>query len=209
MQIWLKVLWVVVTIINIASVGWFLLGATANFQRSLDLIATVTMVFFWIPSIVLTILSIRLLIKGWSPSSNVAYAGFFFGVILLLLFSVFLVQGVNTRGWLTEEITSDSLKITSDKKYEYRIDLINVFQKNSRGRLYVRNVSTGEEMNIAVDIHTDKIVVITTREEGMNWVLMEPTDSPDRYNLYTTKELRIPNEKFEIDVGTGISRRLE
>ncbi|MEX2460402.1 MAG: hypothetical protein WD469_03750 [Paenibacillaceae bacterium] len=210
MQIWLKVLWVVVTIINIASIAWFLLGSTANFQRSLDLIATVTLIFFWIPSILLTVLSIRLLIKGWSPSSNVAYLVLIFGIALLLIFSVFLYRGVNTRGWLTDKITSDSLKITSDKKYEYRIDLINLFQKNSHGRLYVRNVSTGEESNIAVDLHTNKIVSIGIKQGRMNyWVLMEPTDVSGRYNLNTTEEFGIPKEIFEIDVETGTSRRLE
>jgi hypothetical protein len=206
---WLKILWVVAIVISFASLAWFLLGSTANFQRSLDLIATITLIFFWIPSLVLTILAILLLIKGWTPSSNGAYAGFFFGVILLLLLSVFLVKGVNTNGWLTERITSDSLKITSDKKYEYRIDLINVFQKNSRARLYVKNVSTGKEMDVPVDIHTKKIVVLMTRKEGMDWVLMEPTDSPDRYNLFTAEELDIPQEQFEIDVVTETSRRLK
>jgi hypothetical protein len=206
---WLKILWVVAIVINTASLAWFLLGTTANFQRSLDLIATVTLIFFWIPSVILTTWSIRLLIKGWSPASNVAYTGFFFGVSLLLLFSFFLFQGVNTRGWLTEKITSDSLKLTSDKKYEYRIDLINVFQKNSHARLYIKNVSTGKEMNVAVDNHTDKIVSYGSSKEGMNWVLMEPTQLPNRYYLYTTRELRIQEEQFEIDVGTETSRRLK
>ncbi|MBV6714161.1 hypothetical protein ACFVVQ_22730 [Paenibacillus chitinolyticus] len=207
---WLKIIWVVAIVINIVSVNWFLIGATANFQRSLDLIATVTLIFIWIPSIALTVLSIVLLKKGWMPSSSRSYVGFILGVIILLLLSVSLFRGVDTQGWLTERITSDSLKLTSDKKYEYRIDLINVFQKNSHARLYIKNVSTGEEMNIAVNIQTNKMVSMGIEHGRTNdWVLMERTDISGRYNLYTTKDLRVPSEKFEIDVETGTSRRLE
>ncbi len=133
---------------------------------------------------------------------------FYVGLLLLLLFSVFLFKGVHIQGWLTEKITSDSLKVTSDKKYEYRIDLINVFQKNSRGRLYVKNVASGEEMSIPIDIHTSRIVGLGIKKVN-NWVMIEPTDESSRYILYTTKELGIPEEKFEIDVGTSTSRRLE
>ncbi|MCM1988850.1 hypothetical protein [Oceanirhabdus seepicola] len=106
-------------------------------------------------------------------------------MILFLIFSVFLIQSVNTQGWLTEKITSDPLKITSDEKYEYRIDLINVYQINSRARLYIRNVSTGEEMNIAIDIQTDKIATLMISED-IDWVIMEPSGVSDRYILYTT-----------------------
>ncbi len=211
MIVYLKIIWVVALVINIACMTWFLIGSTANFQRSFDIISTIYLVFFWIPSIILTIVSIRLLIKGWVPSGNAAYVGFIFGVLLLLIFSYNLFQGVNTRGWLTEVITSDSLKVTSDKKYEYRIDLINVFQKNSHARLFVRNRSTFEEMEIAVDIHTNNIIVLgINRTEENHWVLMEPTDTKDHYILATTREVgSIFGERFEIDIGTRTSKRLK
>ncbi|RXZ79065.1 hypothetical protein EBB07_24755 [Paenibacillaceae bacterium] len=212
MPTWVKPLWCFAFIVNVVSIVWFLIGSTANFQRSLDLIATATLLFFWIPSIFLSLLSIALFLKGWTPSNNVARALFYFGVLLLLCFSVFLFKGVNTQGWLTERITSDSLKITSDLKYEYRIDLINLFQKNSQARLYVRNVSTGVESSIPVDIYTNKIFSIgIERGKGQlnNWVLMKPTDLPDRYYLSTTRELRIQEEQFKIDIGTGTSKRLK
>ncbi|NBI31020.1 hypothetical protein [Chengkuizengella marina] len=207
MNILLKIPWVLLTIFSTASLVWFLLGSTANFQRSLDLVGTVTLIIVWIPNFIITVVSIVLLIKGWIPSSLVTYAGFIICMIILVISSVSLFQGVNTKGWLTEVIRSDQLKITSDEKYEYRIDLINVFQKNSSARLYVRNMSTGEEANIPVDIHVDKIRGLRTID--IDWVIMELSDVPNRYILYTTKELGIPEEKFEIDVVTGTSRRLK
>lgn len=129
-------------------------------------------------------------------------------MILLTILSVYLIQSVSTQGWLTEKITSDSLKITEDDKYEYRVDLINVFQKNSHARLYVKSAATGEEISIPVDIHTDKIVGLGIKKIN-NWVIMKPSNESNRYSLYTTKELGIPEEIFEIDLLTGTSKRLE
>lgn len=60
--------------------------------------------------------------------------------VLWLLITVF-----STQGWLTEKITSDSLKITADNKYEYRVELINVFLINSHARLYVKVLHLGKK----------------------------------------------------------------
>lgn len=101
MRLWLKVLWVIATVFNVASLVWFLIGVTANFQRGLDLVGTVILIQVWIPSLIFTVLSIRLLIKKWIPPSGIVYAS---GVMLFLLFSVYLIQSVNTQGWLTKKL---------------------------------------------------------------------------------------------------------
>jgi hypothetical protein len=208
-QIWFKSLWVVVTIFSAVSLVWFLLGSTSNFHRALDIVGTYLLIQAWIPALAIMILSIVLLIKGWTPSSRVTYIGFFSGLILLLFLSVSLIQNVSAQGWLNEKNTSDSLKITSDGKYEYRINLINLFQKNSHARLYLKVVSTGEELRIPIDIQTDKIVGLGVKKVN-NWVMLEPLDvSSSRYILYTTKELGITEERFEIDIIEGTSKKLE
>lgn len=203
----LKIIWMGAIVLSIFSILWFLLGSTANFQRPLDLINTFTIIYGWIPSIVLVIVSARLLTKGWTPTNGLAYGKLFLMIALQIVLSVSLIKDVSIKGWLIEEITSDSLKVTKDKEYEYRIDLVNLFQKNSSARLYVRNITTGKESLIHLDIHVNKIHGIVTGE--YDWVIMEPSDVPERYNVYTTKKLTIPEEKFEIDIGAGTSRRLK
>lgn len=208
-QIWLKILWIVVTIFSAVSLVWFLLGSTSNFHRVLDIVGTYLLIQAWIPALAIMILSIVLLIIGWTPSSRVTYIGFFSGFILLLFLSVSLIQNVSAQGWLNEKITSDSLKISSDGKYEYRINLINLFQKNSHARLYLKVVSTGEELRIPIDIQTDKIVGLGVKKVN-NWVMLEPLDvSSSRYILYTTKELGITEQRFELDIIEGTSKKLE
>lgn len=192
-----------------ASLIWFIFGSTANFQRPLDLVNSVTLTFVGIPSLLLTATSVVLLLKKWNPAaSGLAYIGFYSGVIVLLVLSMVLIKSVSSQGWLTEKVTSDSLKITSDEKYQYRIDLINLFQKNSYAKLYVKNVATNEEVSIPVDIETDKIVGLGIKETN-NWVTMEPSEASNRYVLYTTKELGIPEEKFKIDIASRTSEEVK
>ncbi|MNJ49660.1 hypothetical protein D3C77_449050 [compost metagenome] len=130
------------------------------------------------------------------------------GVGLPILLSAVLIQSVNTHGWTNEKIRSDTLKISADGKYEYRVDLINLFQRNGHARLYLKNVSTGEETYITTEIQVRKIKTLAVGEVN-HWIKLEPTDNVSHYILNTTKELGIPEEKFEIDIATRTSRKLE
>lgn len=190
------------------SLIWFILGSTASFQRSLDIVGSVTLTFVGIPSLVLTLVSIRMLLKRWVPTSGIAYASFIVGIVLLIFLSVVLIKSVDTRGWITEKVTSDSLKFTADEKYEYRIDIINVFQKNSRAQLHVRNVATGEISRIPISMQTEKIVTLRI-EKVNNWVFMEPTEISEKYILHTTSDLGVPKKKFEIDIAEETAKEIK
>lgn len=198
----------IIIILSASSFVWFLLGSTAYFQRGMDIIGTTYLWGAGIPVLLFAILFTILLIKGWTPTRGVDYFGICVGLVLSMLFSAALIQSVSTHDWTNEKIKSDTLKMTADEKYEYRVDLINLFQRNSRARLYLKDVSSGEETYIPTEIQTRKIVGLMVSEVN-HWVKLEPTDNTSHYNLYTTKELGIPEEKFEIDIATRTSRKLE
>lgn len=208
MQGWFRVLLIVVIVLSIFSFVWFLLGSTGYFQRGMDIIGTTILMGAGIPVLALTTLFTILLLKGWTPTYGEEYVGFFSGLVLLILLSFSLIQSVNTHGWMNEKIRSDSLKITADEKYQYRVDLINLFQRNSHARLFLMEINSEEEMYISIDIQTRKIKGLGIKEIN-HWVRLEPTDESSRYILYTTEELDIPEQKFEIDIKTGTSRRLD
>ncbi|MFC5701464.1 hypothetical protein ACFPVX_09210 [Cohnella faecalis] len=204
MQLWLRLLLVAVIIFCASSFVWFLLGSTAYFQRSMDIIGTTA---FWgaaVPVLLFVGLFIILLIKGWKPTSGGQYAAISIGLLVSILLSVVLIQSVSTNGWANEKIESDSVKVTADKKYEYRIELISLFQKNGHARLYLKDSGSGTETYIPVDIQTRKIVGLGVKKVN-HWVMLEPTDTESEYILYTTKELGIPEEKFKIDIIAGTS----
>lgn len=207
MPIWLRILLIAIVIFSVSSFVWFLLGSTAYFQRGMDIIGTT---YFWgagIPVLLFAVVFTILLIKGWAPTSGIDYVGIGVALVLTILISAALIQSVNIHGWAKEKIRSDSLKTTADSKYEYRIDLINLFQRNSNARLYLRDIGSGEEMYIPVDIQTHKIVVLRVGKVN-HWILLEPTDEPSRYFLSTTGDLGIPEEKFQIDIRAGTSSRV-
>ncbi|GAB6929086.1 hypothetical protein JCM10914A_30690 [Paenibacillus sp. JCM 10914] len=208
MPFWCKLLWIGAAIFGVYSLIWFVMGATSNFQRQMDLPETVKLMFLGGPTLFLLVLSFWLFIVKWNISSKVSHFFFIVGLLVLITFSIILIKNTTTEGWLEERVKSDSIKITSDQLYEYRIDLVNAFQKNSYARLYVRDVSTNEEKNIALDIETRNIVVLFSGVDKTDWVYMEPTDISGNYILNTTEELGIPEERFKIDMELAISKKL-
>ncbi|MDQ0196433.1 hypothetical protein [Paenibacillus wynnii] len=208
MKVWLRLLLIAVIIFIVSSVVWFLLGSTAYFQRGMDIIGTTYLLGAGIPVLLFAILFTILLTKRWSPTDGVDYVGICVALVISTLLAAALIQSVSTNGWSNENIESDSIQITADEKYEYRTDLINLFQRNSSARLYLKEVGLGEEVFIPVDIQTGKIVGLGVSEVN-HWVMLEPTDEPSRYILYTTKELGIPIERFKIDTVAGTSERVE
>lgn len=208
MHILFRVLLVVVILLSALSFFWFILGSTAYFQRGMDILGTTYFVGAGIPVLVCAILLTVLLFKGWTPTGGGQYTAVFIGVLGSLLLSAVLIQSVNTHGWAKEKIQSDTLKITTDNRYEYRIDFINLFQRNSNARLYLKDLDSGKEIYIPVDIQTNEIVVLGVSKVN-HWVRLEPTDIAYQYHLYTTKDLRdLPEEKFKIDVLAGTSSRV-
>ncbi|MFC3800910.1 hypothetical protein [Cohnella sp. GCM10012308] len=208
MRLWTKVLWWSSSLFGLFSFVWFLLGTTAGFQRSLDLVATVILVYSGIPCLVISVIFLFLLLKSWTPIGGIKQAGALMGMMLLLALSVLLLRNVHTEGWLSEKVTSDSMKFTTDGKYEYRLELINLFQRNSKARLYLKRVSDGKIKTIPVEIQTNRIVGLGVKRVN-NWAVLEKTDTRDHYDLVTTKELQRSEEKFEIDMVAGTSKRME
>lgn len=195
----LRFIWILAILINISSIIWFIFGTTANFQREADLVSTVIFVYFGIPSILLIILSIILLFKGWIPSSSWGIVIVSIIILSMLSISPTLFKNVTTSGWLSENVVTDTLQITADGQYEYQFELINLFQKNSNARLCIKRISTGEEIRFPLDMPINKIKVLS-RGKVNYWIVMEETAEKDKYILYTTSEFPLSDEKYEIDV---------
>jgi hypothetical protein len=197
---WIKIPWILAIILNLVSMIWFLLGTTANFQRSLDLVGTVTLIFCWIPSLLIVYLSINALIKESSPTNFRVLIL----IIVLLILAVNLFKAVNTTGWLYDDITSDPIKTTTDGKYEYRTELVNLFQKNSRAQLYLRNVSNEQEIYIPLEVNTNEIhgIEVSSTEDWM-WAVLSKSNLPDHYELTTTEKLPVPQKRFLINIKKG------
>lgn len=206
---WLRVLWISAILINLSGVIWFILGSTANFKRGIDLISTVILMFFVIPSIIIIVLSVTLLFKRWSALKG-GIIGIFFMITCMCMFLLTptMFKSVNTSGWLTESVQTDTLQTTEDGQYEYCIEIINLFQRNSNARLYVKDVSTAEVRRIHLELPIYEIHGIGVGKVNY-WVELKPASQTDKYILHTTNEFPLAGLGFEIDVSKGEALKLE
>ena len=218
MQIALKSIWITAIVVISLSLMWFLLGSTAFFQRNIDIVTTFIFTYVWVPALLLIGVSILCLKKGWVPSNIFIQIGLAIGIITLsVIFSSTLFRYVNTSGWLKESVTADYTQTTPDGKYEYKLELINLFQKNSCSRLSVKDISTGNEMTIPVDIRAEEIRAIIAPDSTRtvphipSWVWAEMTRSGAEtvYILTTTEHLKDTIEKFEIDMEAKTAKKIE
>ena len=111
---------------------------------------TVILVMCGIPSLILLAFSLFVLKMG-GVKSSFGVLGACCVIILLILLSVPLYKNVNISGWLIEDVDTDSKQITTDNQYEYCIELVNTFQRNSSVRLYLKNMQNNEEIRIKLD----------------------------------------------------------
>lgn len=208
MPTWFKVVVVSILILSVSSLIWFIAGSTAYFQRGMDIVGTAYLILIAVPLLGLVLGFTQILLEGWTPATSVHHFGVFVGILLSIVLCVILIHSVASNGWTEKKIESDSLKITADGKYEYRIELINLFQSNSNARLYLKEVESEEEKYIPINIQTREINSLIVGKVN-NWVILEPAKNSSRYFLSTTEKLRLPQEQFEIDVEKGSSRKLE
>lgn len=196
------------TLINLCAVIWFVLGTTANFQRSMDLISTVILAYFGVPSVVLIILSAILIFKSWRPSSLWGILGIMVVIVSMLSLSPTLFKYVNTSGWLTEHVTTDTLQVTNDGRYAYQLEWINRFQRNSYARLYLKSLSIEEETRIPLDMKVSQIKAITVNTTDNYWIRLEQSSGPDYYLLHTTESFPL-KYIFNVDVRKGTAELVQ
>lgn len=198
-------IFILAIIINSVSLIWFILGASGFFMRGFDLIMTVLFMYLGIPSIILLIVSVILLYKYKKDSMIVITTKFLLLVIFMVL-AYNLYISVDKYGWLEPRIFSEEIKQTEDKKYEYKIELVNMFQKNSYARLYMRGMETNDIKYISLDINTRDIGGFSM-DEIIIWGNLVPTEVNDIYLLYTTESFPFAKNQYLIDVNMKKSEK--
>jgi len=186
--------------ISIPALIFWILGTTAGFQRmGLDLLSTVVLAIHWVPTLVLTVFTIVSLKNGLRYKSGLYIAT----TIILIIISVqlFTSDTINTYGWLRERVTSGNLHSTQDGKFEYRLDLINLFQRNSSARLFVRNLETREEKIISLPMNTRRIGGVS-HGSHVHWITMEPTNVNYLYIVRTVNGIgwQLDYEAYKVDI---------
>lgn len=203
----IEYIFIVAILFNLGSLIWFILGASAFFMRGLDLIMTVLLMYLGIPSLLLLTVSIVILFKK-TLGNNRLFIIQCILIIALILFGYNLYKSVDEYGWFQTRTYSETIKTTDDSKYEYKIELVNMFQRNSYARLYMKNVKTEEISYISLDINTRDIGGFSMRQE-VHWGELKYTEVEGQYLLYITEEFPFPMDRFFIDMNKNTSETLD
>lgn len=208
MKAWYKIIWVVAIIINFSGVIWFFLGTTANFQRNINLEGRLGFVFLVMPSLLLTLTSIIFIVKNFQISKVTMYLISLPIIFMLILLTTPIIKSVDTRGWITEIVNSVPYKLTSDGRYEYRIELVNSYQRNRIQRLILKDLNTDEEISIRLNIFSDAPPWLHTGVGDWAYGTLSTTQISHQYELITNTNLGVPPIKMIIDVETKTAKEL-
>lgn len=199
-----KGIWIIAIAINVASLLWLIVGSTANFQRSMDIVARYTLFSIGIFSIIVISLSIFYLRK--TKKQNIGIAGCAIACVfsLLLLGCSYMNQeGVVDKEWFRDSVDQDTIKSTTDGKYDYCLEIINGGQKNARQQLYVKELATKKEKYIDILIKMEPSYGYSLGTGDWAWARLKNTDHINEYILTTTSELSVPIQSFKINVDEG------
>ena len=172
----------------------FLLSRTAFFQRGIDLVTTAEIIFIWFPVLAAAICLIVLLAMGNVGKSKKQTVLQIVLVCFITLVSISMIGSVARFGLATEHISADSLSVTSDERFEYRTELVNLFQHNASIRLFIRDLETGEEHIIPLSSYIDMQTIRSLTTPGIGdyfFIYMYATECAGVYNLYTTRSFSI------------------
>ena len=218
----LKVIWVLAIAVNSIALLVFYLGATAFRSRAPGTDWGFYLFVVGSFMVILIIISIVCLIFGWLPRGEISQAVMIGVIIFITCLNIFLAPlPFEEDGWTTERVHTlmrsggDGeilVHTTEDGKYEYFLELVNPSQRNSRARLFVRDMATSEEIRIPLDFKNERLRarLASTLNEENAWAYLVPSEtSPFIYVLTTTWFLNDYIESFEICMETKTSRRLE
>ncbi|MFF2890591.1 hypothetical protein [Paenibacillus sp. NPDC057967] len=188
------------------SILWFLLGTTANFQRGIDLVTTIKFAVIWVPAILLFLIPL-IIIKS---RKGTAFQILIWPLIIAHFFlAIQLFKSVEIEGWLINGVSSEPVKTTSDGLLDYRLELINLYQKNSRVRLFIHDNSTGQDIYIPIDAEASEVQREWVGEGEMwQWSSLSGITDNNHRQLSVWRMEPLPQLEFLIDIEDVISTRL-
>lgn len=215
MQNIVKAIWMIAVLMAGSGVAWFLF-LLMNDKTNIGPAGPFILTFIWAPALIFVVVSTVLLIKNKVPAHP------FNQTLLLLLlvgfsfiFSLTLLREPHYERVMQEveaknrQFLEDSKQFTSDKKYEYFFHLVGRLTDSPRAHISIRNLSNHTEKNIKIDLNYEGIGAVEKLPPSVRMVEVSATDKEHIYKLTTTPQLKDEIEVFEVNMQTGLSRKIE
>ncbi len=208
----IRYIWMIAVLLNFSSNVLLIIAATANFQRKMDLLSRFVLCSVGIISAILIITSIAgLFSKRVNRSAPSTFISAIIISALLLMLIPFNIHAVDSQkqGWIYDQVHSDPLRYTTDGVYTYKIELVNISNRDRSTRLYVQNNLTKEAWRMDVPVQYGKDEILTFGHGEWSWGKLVPGQNADEYELMTTSLLDAPVQHFKVDLKLKKASRLE
>ena len=201
-----RMILVIALFLGIIAAFSIILGDTAGFNRTWSLSGRFLFYFVGTPLILLSLICLFWIFMKFIPKTMFQYIFSFIIIGILLILSPIVISKINLYGWIIDVVTSDSLRITDDGFFEYRIEIVNQFQRNSSLKIFINDMNLNKDISILLDIYPDKVSSIVFRDYNQNflWGRMYFKEELNKYILeipvYTNSDyIYINNSLFYID----------
>ncbi|WP_270170240.1 hypothetical protein [Paenibacillus sp. SYP-B4298] len=176
---------------------WFLLGTTANFQRGIDLLTTIKFIVIWLPAIIFLILPLFVRKRP----NRVAFSFFIWPLIGIHFFlAIQLFNSVEIEGWLKDSVSSEPIQTTTDGLYNYRLELINMYQKNSSARVLIQDMRTKQDIYIPIEVEGEEVQRNWQEKgEGWSWSSLSALTDNNLLELIVWRRAPLSPLKFHLD----------
>lgn len=201
MKLWFKIIWWITIVSNLSANLVLIVGASANFQRKIDLDSRLTLLVIGLPSLILIIMSIVGLLT--KKASNTKLTSYIPGVIIIILLILLIPPNIKeiknqTEGWIYQQVYSDPIKTTEDGKYDYCLEIVNLRGRSER--LYVKNNTTQEKTYLPISLEYSSERSLTYGTGNWSWAHLKSINQNDEYQLITTEKLDAPIQIFNINM---------
>ncbi len=198
---WLKISLGTLGVCGVALVVWMLLGYTANFQRTPDLVATVTLFMIALPLFLLSLLCL-LSVTGSKIRLRLPLHLVLSGATVLMGIVAWNdARTIDRVGWLEPYVQSDTLKITQDGRYVYQVEVANLAQRNRSARLFVEKREGGWEQRIPLKLSAQEMRDMVY--SGSDWGQLAAGEGDYDFVLSPTDEMPEADWQFEVDLKNG------
>jgi len=180
--------------------------STAGFYRWVGLDGFFNCMLYLIPAIVLIIFSGRAYLQN-RASSGASLSDIVTWCLVILLMLAFLFHYMVTNlSYLDDRVTAEETQVTSDGKYEYRLEFVNAFERRAKARLYLKDIGNGEETYIEIGVDTSRVKMLFPLTE--RWTKLQPTIEPNTYILEMLLS-EYSGSTFEVNVSENVVRYIE
>jgi len=137
-------------------------------------------------------------------TSNYAMIVYLLLSLFLYVAAIFLVWSTRSFELREDRVFTDTPQVTKNGRYEYHLELVNLFRGTAESRVVIRDLETGNNNLIQIEFgNIGRSPIALGRSGDFHWIYKETTDVDGIYRLSTTTDFLLNDFwVFEVNMQT-------